>query len=179
MNKTKRNLILASAIINLISVTANLVLSILLVTNGDWLVEYVDYFLLMSYFLSYSSNLVYAVLSFCIGVAASILLFWAIREKGKYFRRCQGIFATGFALIIIFGGWIAWLLLFISLFIPDIIVMNSKSELREEARVEDAQNKQKEQAYEEKKQKIEELQKLRDSGQISEEEYKKRLFELL
>ncbi len=175
MNKTKRNLILASAIINLISVTVNLILSILLVTNGDQLIQYSEYFLI----LSYSTNIFYAVLSFCIGVAASILLFWAVREKGKYYRRCQGIFATGFALIIIFGGWLAWLLLFISLFIPDIIVMNTKSELREEARVEDAQNKQKEQEYEEKKQKIEELQKLRDSGQITEEEYKKRLFELL
>ena len=57
--------------------------------------------------------------------------------------------------------------------------MNTKSEVRQEQRMEDQQAKAKEQEYEEKKRKIEELKQLRDSGAITEEEYKQKLFDLL
>lgn len=175
MNKTKRNLILASAILNTIGVVVNLILAILLITNGDKLIQYSDYF----YILSYSTNIVYAVISFAGGLAGSFFLFWVIRKKGKYFRTSQGLYMTGFVLVVLFGGWLSWLLLFISLFIPDVVIMNTRSELRQEQKMQDQENKEKEREYELKKQKIEELKKMRDDGVITEEEYKQKLFELL
>lgn len=175
MNKTKRNLIISSAIINLIGVTISLILSIILMTNPGLLQDYADLY----YLLSYSTNIYYTVISFAVGIAGSIFLLYAVRKKGKYFRTSQGLYATGFVLIIFFGGWLSWLLLFISMFIPDVIIMNTRSEVRQEQRMEDQQAKAKEQEYDEKKRKIEELKQLRDSGAITEEEYKQKLFDLL
>ena len=57
--------------------------------------------------------------------------------------------------------------------------MNTRSEIRQEQKMEDQQTKAQEQEYEEKKRKIEELKQLRDSGAITEEEYKQKLFDLL
>lgn len=168
MNKTKRNLIIASAIVNLVGVTANLVLSILLMVNPELLQEYLDYF----YFVGYSTNIIYVVISFAAGLVASIFLFYAVRAKGKYFRTCQGLYFAGFIIIVVCGGMAPWVLLFIAMFIPDIIVMNTKSEVRSEERMENR-------AMEEKKRKIDELKRLRDEGVITEEEYKQKLFEIL
>ncbi len=171
MNKTKRNLILAAAILNLIGITASLVLSIILIVNREAVQEYLELY----YFVSYSTNIVYTIISFIIGLVGSILLIYSVRAKGKYFRRSQGMYLTGFIIIIFFGGFIPWILLFISLFVSDVIVINSRSELREEEK----QEIKNDQAYELKKRKIEELKRLRDSGEITEEEYKQKLFELL
>ncbi len=168
MNKTKRNLILASAILNLIGVTANLILSIILIVNAELLKEYINYI----YLLSYSTNIVYVVISFTAGFVASILLLYSVRAKGKYFRLSQGIYYTGFIIIVVCGGFLPWILLFIAMFIPDIIVMNTRSEVRHEERMENN-------AMEIKKKKIEELKRLRDEGTITEEEYKEKLFEIL
>lgn len=168
MNKTKRNLILAAAIINLIGITANLILSIILILNAELLQDYLTYF----YFISYSTNIVYVVISFAAGLAGSILLLYAVRAKGKYFRLCHTIYIVGFVIVVVCGGYVPWILLLISMFIPDVIVMNTKSEVRAE---EKAENK----AMEDKKNKIEELKRLRDEGVITEEEYKQKLFEIL
>ncbi len=175
MNKTKRSLIMASAIINLITVVVNLVSSILAIVKPDFLVKYQDYY----YFLGYSTNIVYVVISFALGLVGSILLLYSIRSRGKYFRRSYGVYAAGFVIVVICGGWVAWLLLFISAFVPDIIIINDKSELRREAKQEEKEEILRDKAYEEKKAKIEELKRLRDSGAITEEEYRDRLFELL
>ncbi len=171
MNKNKRNLILASAIINLISVTATLILSILLLTNREYLLQYADYF----YFLTYSTNLVYTIISFVAGFVGSFLLIWSVRSRGKYFRISQSLYIAGFIIVVICGGWISWILLFISMFIPDIVVMNSKDDLRRE----DKQEIKNDRAYEEKVKRIEDLKRMRDNGLITEEEYKAKLFELL
>ena len=168
MNKTKRNLIIASAIVNLVGVTANLVLSILLMVNPELLQEYLNYF----YFVGYSTNIIYVVISFAAGLVASIFLFYSVRAKGKYFRTSQGLYFAGFIIIVVCGGMAPWVLLFIAMFIPDIIVMNTKSEVRSEERMENR-------AMEEKKRKIDELKRLRDEGVITEEEYKQKLFEIL
>ena len=103
MNKTKRNLIISSAIINLIGVTISLILSIILMTNPGLLQDYVELY----YLLSYSTNIYYTVISFAVGIAGSIFLLYAVRKKGKYFRTSQGLYATGFVLIIFFGGWLS------------------------------------------------------------------------
>ena len=175
MNKTKRNLIISSAIINLIGVTISLILSIILMTNPGLLQDYVELY----YLLSYSTNIYYTVISFAVGIAGSIFLLYAVRKKGKYYKTSHGLYAREFVLIIFFGGWLSWLLLFISMFIPDVIIMNTRSEIRQEQKMEDQQTKAQEQEYEEKKRKIEELKQLRDSGAITEEEYKQKLFDLL
>lgn len=168
MNKTKRNLIIAAAIINLITVIASLVMSILMIVNSENLAGYEEYY----YLLGYSYSIFYVVIQLAAGIVGSILLLYSVREKGRYFRSNQGIFATGFIIVVVFGGSIPWLLLLISLCIPDIVIMNSKSEIRHEEKMQNS-------AYDEKKKKIENLKKLRDDGLISEEEYKEKLFEIL
>lgn len=168
MNKTKRNLILAAAILNLIGISANLIFSILLIVNVELLQDYLVYL----YFVSYSTNIIYVVISFAAGLVASILLLYAVRKKGKYFRLSQGIYLTGFVIVVVCGGFLPWILLFIAMLIPDIVVMNTRSEVRHEERMENN-------AMEAKKKKIEELKRLRDEGAITEEEYKQKLFEIL
>lgn len=175
MNRTKRNLIIAAAIVNLIGIISNLVLSILLIVNTEGMADYKEYF----YFVGYSTTLAYTIISFLAGLLGSLFLLWSVRSKGKYFRTTQGLYISGFVIVVICGSFVPWILLFISLFIPDIIVMNTKSEVKREERVEEMKKKAEEQFYEEKKKKIEDLKRLRENGLISEEEYKQKLFELL
>lgn len=175
MNKTKRNLIMAGAIVNLISTALSLTFSIIAYVNPNWYNAYAG----VSYVLTYSVSLVYCILSFGVGIAGSIMLLYSIREKGKHFRTSQGLYIAGFVIVVLCGGTISWVLLFISLFIPDVVVMNTKSEIKQEEKEEEKKEQIKEQQLEEKKQKIEELKKMRDNGEITEEEYKEKLFELL
>ncbi len=170
MNKTKRILILVGAILNLVSVTTNLILSIIMMTNRE-----LQTLLVQSgyvYMLSFSTNLIYSIIGFVIGAVASTLLLYSIRQKGKYFRTSQMQFYIGLGIVIFFGSFVTWLLLFVATLMPDIIVMNTPREIRREEIKEDR-------AYSEKKRRIEELKALRDSGAITEEEYKEKLFELL
>ena len=175
MNKTKRNLIMASAIINLVTAVASLVSSIVAIVSAEFLQKYEEFY----YLFGYTTNIIFVVISFALGLSGSILLLYAIRNKGKYFRRSYGVYVAGFVIVVICGGWIAWLLLFISAFVPDIVIINDKTELRREARLEEKEEILRDKVYEEKKAKIEELKKLRDTGIITEEEYKEKLFELL
>lgn len=167
MNKTKRNLILSAAIINLINMVANLVIAILFCVNPEYANVLGSYLLIISY---YSIYFVFAEI--VAGIIASILLIYSVRKKGKYFRSSQKYYIAGLIIVIFAGGWIPWVLLFISMFIPDIIIINSASEARQEQRAEDR-------ASEEKRRKLEELRKLKEEGVISEEEFNKRLMDLL
>lgn len=167
MNKTKRNLILSAAIINLINMGANLVIAILFCVNPEYANVLGSYLLIISY---YSIYFVFAEI--VAGIIASILLIYSVRKKGKYFRSSQKYYIAGLIIVIFAGGWIPWVLLFISMFIPDIIIINSASEVRQEQRAEDR-------ASEEKRRKLEELRKLKEEGVISEEEFNKRLMDLL
>ena len=168
MNKTKKNLILSAAIINLINMVANLVIAILYLVDVEKFGQYLEPYI---YTISYYS--VYVIFVEVIaGIIGSICLFWAIRKGGKYFRRSQGWYYAGVIINIIAGGWIPWILLLISMFIPDIIVMNTPSEIRREEKIVDVE-------IEQKKRKVEELRRMRDSGQITEEEFNKMLEDLL
>lgn len=167
MNKTKRNLILSAAIINLINMVANLVIAILFCVNPEYANVLGSYLLIISY---YSIYFVFAEI--VAGIIASILLIYSVRKEGKYFRSSQKYYIAGLIIVIFAGGWIPWVLLFISMFIPDIIIINSASEVRQEQRAEDR-------ASEEKRRKLEELRKLKEEGVISEEEFNKRLMDLL
>ena len=168
MNKTKRNLILSSAIINLINMVANLVILILYLVDpnkfGPILGQYI-------YLISYYS-IYFVFVEVVAGIIASILLFYAIRHGGKYFRSSQRYYIAGLIIIIFAGGWIPWLLLFISMFIPDIIIINSRAEVRQEERAQDREST-------EKRRKLEELRKLKEDGVITEEEFNQRLMDIL
>lgn len=167
MNKTKRNLILSAAIINLINMVANLVIAILFCVNPEYANVLGSYLLIISYYSIY-----FVFVEIVAGIIASILLIYSVRKKGKYFRSSQKYYIAGLIIVIFAGGWIPWVLLFISMFIPDIIIINSASEVRQEQRAEDR-------ASEEKRRKLEELRKLKEEGVISEEEFNKRLMDLL
>lgn len=177
MNKTKRNLIIAAGIINLIDIVCGLALVILYRVNPTWLQEYANYF---GYVINVTNyNLIYQIIMFIAGLIGSIFLFFSVRENGKYYRNSRGIYVAGIIIVILTGGIVPWILLLISAFTPDIIVNNSKEEFwqaAEESRREEVLHNAE---YEEKKRRIDELKALRDSGAITEEEYKEKLFELL
>ena len=170
MNKTKRNLIIASAIINIIVCVANLILTIVYNLNIDLQEVYAPYVSLV-----YSSSIIFTVIELAVGLVGSILLLYSVRQKGKFFRTSQGCYIAGFIIVVICGGYVSWILLFISMFVPDIVVMNRPEEIKKEQKEEVI----KERAYEEKKKRIEDLKRMRDNGLITEEEYKEKLFELL
>ena len=168
MNSTKRYLIMAAAILNLISTIVNLVFSILYFFDPEVFAYYSQTFGMFGF----SANIVLSVISFAAGFVGSVLLLYSIRSRGKYFRSSSTLYYTGVVITIICGGWLTWILLMISMFVPDVIIMNKPSDVKKE---EILQTKE----MEEKKQKIEHLKKLRDDGVITEEEYKEKLFELL
>ena len=171
MNKTKRNLIIAAGIINIFYAALTLAMTILVRLRLDWVIQYYDYL----YILGFSTNLIYGIISFAVSLIGSILLFYSVREKGKYFRGSAGVYIAGVIIVILTGGWISWILLLVSAFTPDVIIINDKADLRREEKEEVFESKE----YAEKKEKIEQLKKLRDDGAISEEEYKEKLFEIL
>lgn len=171
MNKTKRNLIIAAGVLNIFYAALTLAMTIMVRLNIDWVIQNYNYL----YILGYSTNLIYGIIAFSISFVGSILLFYAVREKGKYFRSSSGVYIAGVIIVILTGGWISWILLLVAAFTPDIIVINDKSDLRRDEKEQVFESKE----YAEKKEKIEHLKKLRDEGAISEEEYKEKLFEIL
>lgn len=170
MNSTKRNLILWSSIINLVYVVASFVLSILILVDIPAVVKFVQSYYI--YGFSISTNIAVIIFSFALGLVRSILLFYSIRKKGKYFRKSQGCFVASLILFVFSGTWLCWILLFISMFVPDIVVMNTPKEVRTE-------EKKEQQAFEDKKKEIEQLKKLRADGIISDEEYRQRIIDIL
>ena len=168
MNKTKRNLILSAAIINLINMIANLVIVILYLIDPEYYANILGTYL---YIISYYS-IYFIFVEVVAGIVGSILLIYSVRSKGKYFRVSQKYYIAGLIIVILAGGWIPWILLLVSMFIPDIIIINSPSEVRREERAEESANN-------DKKRKVEELRKLRDEGVITEEEFNKQLMDLL
>ena len=176
MNKTKRNLSLAAGIINMIDAIASVVLSVCVAAYPEVFAEYTKYYY---YFMSYTTNLIVNIVILAAALVGSILLFYSVRDKGKYFRNSRGIYVAGVIIVILAGGTISWILLLIAAFTPDIVIINDPNEIRRQMQEESQEEVLHNQEYELKKQKIEELKKLRDTGVITEEEYKEKLFELL
>lgn len=170
MNKSKRVLILCSAIFTIVSVTVNFILGVINAVDSTLIQKFLQDFGVYMSIPVYS--LPYVIFTFVGGLIGAILLIYAVRKKGKYFRASYSIYIAGFVLVTLCGSYICWLLVFISALIPDVVVMNRPSQVHKEEVVENKQ-------YEEKKEKIETLKKMRDDGLISEEEYKEKLFELL
>ena len=185
MNKTKRNLILAAAILNLISVALGIVFAVLVRVLPEKFAElFAEDGYIYSYFMQVSNPnskyaLVYDIVSACLGLVGSILLLYCIREKGRFFRGSRGAYIAGIIIVIFSGDFVSWILLLIASFVPDIIINNNAEQLRREYQASQREEILRNEAYEAKKAKIEELKKLRDAGVITEEEYKERLFDLL
>ena len=185
MNKTKRNLILAAAILNLVTVVVGIVFDVIVRVYPEKFAElFAENNYLYTYFMQINNPngkyaLVSDIITACLGLIGSILLFYCIRESGRYFRNSRGAYIAGLIIVIFAGDFISWILLLIASFVPDIIINNDVEQLRREYR--EAQNEEilHNKAYEIKKAKIEELKRLRDAGAITEEEYKEKLFELL
>jgi hypothetical protein len=59
------------------------------------------------------------------------------------------------------------------------VIINDRQTIKREERDQEKEEILHDRAYEEKKRKIDELKRLRDTGVITEEEYKEKLFELL
>lgn len=167
MNKTKKNLILSAAIINLINMVANLIIAIIYCVDPELYANLGVYLVVISYYSIY-----FVFVEVVAGIIGSICLMYAVRKNGKYFRHSQSYYIAGLIIIILAGGWIPWILLLISMFIPDIVIMNTPIEVRREEREENREN-------EEKKRKIEELRKLKEDGVITEEEFNNELMKLL
>ena len=174
MNKTKRNLIIAAAVLNIISVVFELSVSIVYKVDPKILKEVLKYIT----FDQLSINLIFQAISCGIGLVGSIFLLFSVREKGKYFRGSRGLYVAGVIIIIFTGGLLPWILLLIAAFQPDIIIING-NELRKEFDQAQREEVVRNEEYELKKKKIDELKALRDSGAITEEEYKQKLFDLL
>ena len=184
MNKTKRNLILAAGIVGLVVATLEILSSSMMYIFADeinlWFQKTfeADYAIVDST-ISFTYTLITSLIPYIGSVVGSIFLIYSVREKGKYFRTSRGLYLAGVIISIICGDFISWLLLLISMFISDVVVINSASEVRRQEQEERKEEKLKEQAYEEKKRKIEDLKQLRDNGVLTEEEYKEKLFEIL
>lgn len=193
MNRTKRNLILWAAIINLITAVLSLALTIIYKTSPALFTRLSEFSLLWYLAGTTYTEIHYAIIFFIIRFLASFFLLWSVRQRGKFFRVTKGLYLAGLIMAIIFGGTVVWILLFITMFIPDIIVMNdilqqkqSKHETDEydwHDRFETTSEKKNDvvddEEYESKKKQIADLKQNLKDGIITEEEYKEKLYELL
>ena len=185
MNKSKRNLILAAAILNLITVVVGIVFDVIVRVYPEKFAElFADNNYLYTYFMQINNPnarfaLVYDIITACLAITGSILLFYCIREKGRFFRGSRRAYIAGIIIVIFAGDFVSWVLILIASFIPDIIINNDREQLRREYQYSQQEEILHSAEYEQKKAKIEELKKLRDAGVITEEEYKEKLFDLL
>ena len=114
MNKRKRNLIIAAAILNLIGITISLILSIVLLTNKSLAQEYQEYY----YVLSYSSNIYYTVISFIVGIIGSIFLLYLFVKRVNILELLKGciwqVLSLSSSLV---GGYLGFFFSFLCLFL--------------------------------------------------------------
>lgn len=164
MNKTKRILIIVAIVLNFISCALNLYLGIL--------------FLLPPIT---SINIFYAIYQF-LGVlayvATSVLLLYSISNGGKNFKRRYNCYMTAVILSFLLNLFsVSSILLFITLFLPDIVWVKPHDDVYfvKEDEVKD----EKTMSEREKERKIAALRKLKEEGKITEEEFKEELFKLL
>ena len=201
MNLSKRNLILASAILNIIDAVG---MGIMCLMFGLGFGEYIIN-LLMEYTLPANFEISIFIIIFalyaCMYIASSILLLFSIRKKGEYFAKSKPLYVTGIILTAICSPFsLSAILLYISLGFKDdetnVILddnfernqgnnVNSWTEGNGNGGILDDTNsfegnrELNRQDTEILRVKIEELKKLKESGSISEEEYKEMLTKLL
>jgi len=156
MNKTKKYLIITAIIFSFFDI--------------GWQI-----FDIVSFFLTRPQDrfpVFYLVLNFITIVecaAVITLLILAIWKNGALFRQRYGLYMTALVMSIIINLFsVSTILLVITMFISDWVWV--KPEKEKETIIEVVPNKE---------EKIAELRKMRENGEISEEEFQERLLELL
>ena len=157
MNKTKKYLIIAAIIFSFVDVA--------------WQIYSV-----VRYFLtdpSVRNPVFYVVLDFITiaqSLAVAVLLILAIWKNGKLFRQRYGLYMTALVLSIIINLFsISSILLIVSMFISDWVWVKPTDQKEVIIDI----------TPERKEDKIAKLRKMRDEGQISEEEFQEKLLDLL
>lgn len=179
MNKTKRSLILASAILGFVSVAIALfsVIFLGLASTATIAQIFEDSGIDPTMYANVRVALIVMLsLILCFDLVAPIMLMYAIRSEGKFFKQSRGLYIAGLVLTILAGPTsLQAILLYISLAINSngntgIFVNETTSNngtTTDYVEGDGIENS------------IKKLQGLKDSGAITEEEYKKLLIKRL
>lgn len=172
MNKTKKILIIFSIIFSFVNIAWEIAQIVL-------------------YFLQEPQNrnslfyLIYDFVTIAVDVAIAVLLILAICKNGQYFRLRYGMYVTAFMLSIVFNLFsLSTIFLIASMFTSNWVWVNedkglsSQSNEKKETGADETLSEKRE-SDDKKRQQIASLRALKDSGAISEEEFQKRLMELL
>lgn len=172
MNKTKKILIIFSIIFSFVNIAWEIAQIVL-------------------YFLQEPQNraslfyLIYDFVTIAIDVAIAVLLILAICKNGQYFRLRYGMYVTAFMLSSVFNFFsLSTIFLIASMFTSNWVWVNDDknfpSQANEKNETEIDETLAGERTDEDKKrQQIASLRALKNSGAISEEEFQKRLMDLL
>lgn len=161
MNNKKKYLIILSIIFTLASIAYEIY-------------YVVNWFILEPQYRSSTFYLVFSFLTIASLIAVVVLLTMAIWGNGKYFRQRYGYYMTALVISIIMDTLsVGTILLIVTMFLsdwewikPDIddkVIIDDKTEVITKSREE----------------KIKELQEMKARGEISEEEFQRRLMDLL
>lgn len=161
MNNKKKYLIILSIIFTLASIAYEIY-------------YVVNWFMLEPQYRSSTFYLVFSFLTIASLIAVVVLLTMAIWGNGKYFRQRYGYYMTALVISIIMDTLsVGTILLIVTMFLsdwewikPDIddkVIIDDKTEVITKSREE----------------KIKELQEMKARGEISEEEFQRRLMDLL
>lgn len=193
MNPTKRTLIVAAGIFNLISAAIGIIGIILACTQIETLAQILQSggatLTKAEITLIYSLALGVSIGELALGVIAGSLLLISTRNKGIHFEKNKWVFWAGFILTVIMGFTsIAAILLYISFGYNNYAVSEFKEEranrtysdydgtvFEETPAGNFSASANKEEGI---KSKIDQLRELRDNGEITEEEFKKMLMKL-
>jgi len=184
MNPSKRKMIIISIVLSFIAAFANLVTVLPLVLSNDAFLS-----VLSEYNITFASaDIVFVVLIILTALevvlicGGNALLLVSIKNKGEHFKERKSVFIFGAILCIISGPTSIYaILLYVALTMKDWETMCPptedyifKSESNNNGTTVEVSPK-----LLEMQKKINDLKMLRDAGQISEEDYKKILSELL
>lgn len=187
MDQTKRTLVFVAGILNLISAFVVLISGLFVLLNFGNITN-----INLGYDYTVSSPEELRIVKLLVGIillvifafylCAGILLIYSVRNGGENFYRSQAVFIAGLVLTVLCGPLsISSILLYISLTIKQKITnfdLNKSSENFEVNEKQMCDIKIGERA-ESVKEKLIKIKKLKDSGNISEEEYKKVLIKYL
>lgn len=163
MRKAKFWLILISGILNLLTFATYLLIAILEFNGKSSILS-----LILTY-VPYAGGI----------LLSSILLFYSIANKGKYYSSRTTQYYIGYLLTLFLGSIISFILLIIASCLSDIVVMNSKSDILREQKEERKEELQEQKNLEEKQKQIASLRKLKEQGIITEEEFNERMRDIL
>lgn len=188
MNKTKRNLILASGIMSLISAGLSIIMGIVFACCTELVLQvlyesfassgYVDVSMLvrlvnMATFVMFIGAITYAL--------AGGFLIGSVRNGGKKFNESKSLYTTGVVFTMLSGLLsIASILLYISMGMQNEQAVKSFTiNTDQNGTVEQIAQKNDEPVKEDSKDKIDHLRKMKEEGLITQEEFNDQIMKLL